>query len=403
MLEFSEHMALIARFYAAAFNRGYAVALWRKPGAANAMAIASTAAQEVDQIRFGETPAGFVLAPFAEQRPSLFLPAHFLCDGVNVHALSGLAPLDLQATITTAPRWHATLDIQEEVLDAAAYARLVADAVAFIRSAQIAKVVVSRTAPVALPPGFDPVQLFAVLCRRYPNALVSLVTVPGVGAWLGASPELLLHAGTSDLSTVALAGTQPRRAGAPLESMQWGEKEKAEQEMVSAYIRSVFADAGAADVVESGPVTVAAGGVVHLETRFSVESNRAQLPSLADDVLAHLHPTSAVCGMPRNEALQFIHAREGYDRGYYSGYLGPVNIDGCSTLFVNLRCMQLRTTGAALYVGAGVTADSDPAAEWQETVLKTATILDALAEIRAVNPKPIETFDLIAEPTFVAV
>ncbi len=348
------------------------------------MALAAESVVETGQVRFADNRPGFVFAPFAEERPSLFLPAHHLLDDTGMHTASNVAPLDLVNAPRTAVRWHTAPDGVDSVLEAAAYERLVADAVTFIRSAQIAKVVVSRTAPVAIPAGFDPVTLFMVLCRRHPNAFASLVTLPGVGAWIGASPELLLQTRGGTLSTVALAGTRPLPTGTPLESIRWGAKEKAEQEMVSAYIRSVFAGAGATDVIESGPATVAAGGMAHLQTRFSLETANSLNPILADSVLARLHPTSAVCGMPRNEALRFIHAREGYDRGFYSGYLGPVNLNGESTLYVNLRCMQVRTHCAALYVGAGITAESDPATEWQETVLKTRTILDALAETHAI-------------------
>ncbi len=92
-----------------------------------------------------------------------------------------------------------------------------------------------------------------------------------------------------------------------------------------------------------------------------------------------MHPTSAVCGMPRQAAIDFLAAEEGYDRGHYCGFLGPVGIGGRSTLYVNLRSAQFIGNDLWLYVGAGVTGESDPAAEWQETVEKTKT-LGALVE-----------------------
>ncbi len=371
-------MQQVERFYAAALARGYAIALWRQPGVLEPLGVASSVAQEIDQVDFSDDRGGFVLAPFSEQRPGLFIPAQYLCDSTAVYTEAGLPPLDLQEGADDANGWHSAPDSPETALDAAAYEALVTDAVSFIRSTQIAKVVVSRTAPVSLPTGFAPIRFFATLCDRYRDAFVSLVTVPGVGAWLGASPELLLSEDDSGISTVALAGTQPLPAHGSLQEVRWGAKERAEQEMVSTYIRSVFVESGAIHVDERGPTTVAAGSVVHLQTRFSFATGEDAVAGLANRVLAKLHPTSAVCGMPRNKALQFIQAREGYDRGFYSGYLGPLNIEGRSTLFVNLRCMQVRTETAALYVGAGITGDSDPIAEWDETELKARTILDAL-------------------------
>jgi isochorismate synthase len=95
-------------------------------------------------------------------------------------------------------------------------------------------------------------------------------------------------------------------------------------------------------------------------------------------MLKLLHPTSAVCGMPLESAREFLRANEGYDRQFYTGYLGPVNVKGESHLFVNLRCMQLFSKKAILYAGAGVTIDSDAEKEWEETEMKLDTLLSAI-------------------------
>ena len=76
--------------------------------------------------------------------------------------------------------------------------------------------------------------------------------------------------------------------------------------------------------------------------------------------------------MPKQKALAFILANEGYDRSFYSGFLGPVHVAGESHLYVNLRCMRLGRDSATLFVGAGITANSDPAAEWRETEMKAS-------------------------------
>jgi isochorismate synthase len=163
-----------------------------------------------------------------------------------------------------------------------------------------------------------------------------------------------------------------------LHATRWSAKEIEEQALVSDYIRDFFHRAGARTVCEAGPRTVAAGNVIHLQTDFSVQLPRLDLMDLANRVLHELHPTSAVCGMPKDKALAFIRQHEGYDRSFYSGYLGPVHIDGQSHLYVNLRCMQLGQGAAYLYAGGGVTADSSPEAEWRETELKAGTLLAVL-------------------------
>lgn len=95
-------------------------------------------------------------------------------------------------------------------------------------------------------------------------------------------------------------------------------------------------------------------------------------------MLELLHPTSAVCGMPKNKTKEFIVAKEQYDRELYSGYLGPVNMNNRTNIFVNLRCMQVQENFAILYAGAGITGDSDPEKEWRETEIKMDTLLQFL-------------------------
>jgi isochorismate synthase len=97
-------------------------------------------------------------------------------------------------------------------------------------------------------------------------------------------------------------------------------------------------------------------------------------------VIRALHPTSAVCGMPLEAALTFLLNNEPYDRRYYTGYLGELNLgtDAQTHLYVNLRCMEIKDQMAHIYVGGGITKDSDPELEWQETVAKSETMLHVL-------------------------
>jgi isochorismate synthase len=220
--------------------------------------------------------------------------------------------------------------------------------------------------------------LFRRLCARYPDAFVSLVAVPQIGTWIGASPELLLADDGASLRTMALAGTQALPADRRLSDVAWSPKEIEEQALVGDYIRDFFRQAGIGSLEETGPHTVAAGNVAHLRTSFRVALPEAPRMALANRVLHELHPTSAVCGMPKDKALAFILQNEGYDRSFYSGFLGPMHVGGQSHLYVNLRCMQLMEHTATLYVGGGVTRESDPDAEWRETELKAETLLAVL-------------------------
>jgi isochorismate synthase len=118
---------------------------------------------------------------------------------------------------------------------------------------------------------------------------------------------------------------------------------------------------------------------MHLKSDFTVDMKATNFPQLGSIMLQLLHPTAAVCGMPLEPALAFLKEHEGYDREFYAGYLGPVNVNNNINLFVNLRCMKLLYRKARLYAGAGVTIDSMPDKEWEETEIKFNTLLNVLA------------------------
>ncbi len=95
-------------------------------------------------------------------------------------------------------------------------------------------------------------------------------------------------------------------------------------------------------------------------------------------MIRRLHPTAAICGLPRQKAFEFIRMYEGYSRQYYTGFLGEVNYPepGSTSLMVNLRCMQLfpKEKKAWVYVGGGITSSSLPEKEWEETQAKSETM-----------------------------
>ena len=180
--------------------------------------------------------------------------------------------------------------------------------------------------------------------------------------------------------TVALAATQPLTAAVTPRTAIWRQKEIEEQALVARYIVNCFKHLRLREYHETGPRTVIAGQLLHLLTDFEVNLRNVPFPNLGTDMLRLLHPTSAVGGMPKAAALHFLRTHEGYDRAYYSGFLGPVNVaaPGVARLYVNLRCLQLRPNEAILYAGTGLTVDSDPEREWQETEMKLQTVATVL-------------------------
>ena len=120
---------------------------------------------------------------------------------------------------------------------------------------------------------------------------------------------------------------------------------------------------------------------MHLRTKVEGELlEKADLKSL----IRALHPTPAVCGLPRNIARDFIIKNENYNRSFYTGFLGELNLKKSNTaiqtsqLYVNLRCMEINHNKALIYVGGGITKDSIPKNEWKETVSKSETMKKVL-------------------------
>lgn len=232
------------------------------------------------------------------------------------------------------------------------------------------KLVLARSADVAHRGALDPCELFARACHAYPEAFVTLFSAPQCGTWLMATPEVLLTRGADRWHTMALAGTM--RYTDPLP--QWSAKNINEQDFVVQYIKSCL-DRFSQDVELTGPYTTRAGHLVHLRTDFSFT-----LPSdgFLGTVLADLHPTPAVCGVPKQDALSFIIDNESIDRSYYSGFSGPVRLDGDTAMYVSLRCMRLMDDRYRLFAGGGILPHSVAESEWDETVAKMQAMLSLI-------------------------
>ncbi|MBF9253736.1 chorismate-binding protein [Pontibacter sp. 172403-2] len=376
----------LADIFNAAIAGHLAVAAWRLPHTEAVHLCLSLQEQlTVGQPDLEESPFGFLFCPFQTTvHQNIFIKAD-----VYFEAATGKLTVAPDAPVTaleqfysllaqpTSAAWHVPAADKAPALQQtnAGYTSAVATAVAAMQAGQMEKVVLSRNTLAPLPDGFSAVDTFAQLQKAYPDAFVALVSVPEVGTWLCASPEILVSVDQEKVfRTTALAGTQPADANALAATAIWRQKEIEEQAMVERYILSCFKRLRLRDYSEVGPRTIIAGNLMHLRTDFKVDLRETDFPTLGSDMLALLHPTSAVCGLPKEPALAFILAHEGYDRSYYSGFLGPVSSAAGTHLYVNLRCMQLLTNQAILYAGAGITAESDPQKEWQETQHKMQTI-----------------------------
>ena len=249
------------------------------------------------------------------------------------------------------------------------FENLVAKGVAAIKNHEFDKVVLSRK--IVLKEEISIIASFQNLIATYPTAFRYLFFHPKVGLWMGATPEQLVKINQNQFETVALAGTQLYA-----ENVIWEAKEIEEQQFVTDYIVSKVKDKVKQYTV-SDAKTVKAGNLVHLKSYISGEMNDS---FNANNLIEALHPTPAVCGLPKENAIDFILKNEGYNRKYYSGFLGEWNKDNQTDLFVNLRCLEVENDVVTIYVGCGITKDSNPEKEYIETENKSMTMRNVLVK-----------------------
>lgn len=242
---------------------------------------------------------------------------------------------------------------------------------AHLKNGDFQKLVLSRSTILPKTSADDPMTLFHRACQLYPRMFVALVYTPQSGMWLTATPETLLSGIDGRWQTMALAGTMPWS-----DEVLWSDKNLQEQRYVATYITRQL-EHFTSDFTEDGPYTARAGHLAHLRSDFRftlLDSARM------GDLLYALHPTPAVCGLPKHKAFSFILRNEHHERTYYSGLMGPLALNGKTHLFVTLRCMQLFADAYKLYAGGGLLCDSKEEQEWQETETKMDTMRRVVVE-----------------------
>jgi len=306
------------------------------------------------------TESGFVFAPFDDANKCILFPLResetYITDIKDI----SLSNVNLKYELTSKSKNKR-----------AAHLELVKKGIEYLEVTGTKKVVLSRKEEFNFE-HFNVLETFKKLLINYTNAMVYLWYHPKVGLWLGATPETLLKVENNTFSTMALAGTQLYSGSL---DVFWPDKEKQEQQFVTDFIiKELSKTSTIMDV--SKPLTVKAGNLVHLCTK--IKGSLSQQFSL-NELIKLLHPTPAVCGLPKAEAKLFILDNEDYDREFYTGFFGELNVNKTSSLFVNLRCMQVLKNQLTLYIGGGITISSDPEMEWEETLAKSEVLLKVLA------------------------
>lgn len=327
--------------------------VYRKPHSSSVRAIFQKNNELYYTASFEEQ--GFVFSAFSDDK-------HILLNS-DVLLQSRYKSTQIQTTTISS-------DDNELVEDKVYHLNLVAKAVSKIKKGTFEKVVVSRRIETSCTT--NPLDLFQQLLDKYTATFCYLWYHPKVGMWMGATPEILLQTNGQRLTTMSLAGTQKY---VPNMTPIWEAKELHEQNIVTEYIADNL-KGKIDDMKVSSAESVRAGNLWHLKSTIEGE-----LKTGIKNIAETLHPTPAVCGLPKNPSKAFIVKHENYPREFYTGYLGELNFGETknqSHLFVNLRCVQLLKNKAYVYVGGGITSESEPEKELNETVIKSRTMLNII-------------------------
>ncbi len=269
---------------------------------------------------------------------------------------------------------QSTSVVEETILfDKGKYTVCFGQTVCLLQEGIFRKVVLARSASMKNPHTLTPEELFWRACQRYPRLFIALVAMPDGSYWLTATPEILLEGTGCEWRTIALAGTmqlQGDELQGEGESVRWSTKNIQEQRYVATYIANCL-KGFSLDYKEEGPRTVRAANLVHLRSDFTF---RLDDSSQVGRLLNELHPTPAVCGLPKEATFRHIIEHEQADRQYYSGFMGPLAINDATHLYVSLRCMHITDSEYRLYAGGGILKDSVLEQEWQETEAKMMTM-----------------------------
>lgn len=338
--------------------------------------LADRAAEALAEAALNDDDAVLVGAfPYAgDHRARLFVPE-------RTHSAGPL----LRGADARAGRLAARVEASRSRPSREGYTTGVADAVAALRDGALHKVVLARAVELEADGLVDVGQLLRNLAASDPRATTFAVDLGSSAdrarAFVGASPELLVRRHGSVVESTPLAGSAPRAADPTDDAAQaaWllaSAKDRVEHAMVVEAIAAALAPICHELEVPDAPELTSTATMWHLTTRIRGRLADPATTSLA--VALALHPTPAICGAPEADARAAIARLEPFDRGFYAGGVGWQGIDGDGEWAVAIRCAEVDGRVARLYAGAGIVADSDPAAELEETAAKAQTMLRAL-------------------------
>lgn len=338
-------------------NKAYV--LYHKPHTeAYTRIVSQTAAQNYYSLEDVPEHGGYIVAPFVVTAECPIL--YFDDTEAQTFPLDCLL-YDTANQLTTKSGILSESDSEQEYID---YKRSFSKIHSTLREGKADKIVLSRSHSVCLRTEPKPEMLFAKACVSNPNCFVALWHSEQCGTWLVATPELLFASDGKQGHTMALAGTLPY----PMNNAEpeWDEKNRREQQLVCDFLLNTLRSS-VTNIRTTATFTLHSANLCHLCTKFSFDIHKENGEKA---LLSKLHPTPAVCGLPREEAFAAISNAENNPRRYYAGYSGLLHPGKDTQLYVSLRCMEYDNAFATLYAGGGIMPESIEENEWEETCRK---------------------------------
>lgn len=372
-MEFREHLKY--SFFDFLIDKNISFALYRLPGIEDIQLVMQTSNQPETFLSLSNlnNRTGFIIAPFqiSEVTPIVLIhpEVKFTGEKAIFDYLYNLSSFDKQVN-----KQHPNNSKPSDATTFEHYQKGYAKFHDALIDATFKKLVLSRTLELPHEEHFSAGLSFQRACKKYPDNFIFLCNSPQSGTWLGCSPEILVSGQNGSWKTDALAGT--KKTAETGNNIIWDDKNRLEQQIVIEYMQEQLLKADIKSTY-SEPKTIRSGNLAHLKSQFTFHIDDS---SKIGNLLNLLHPSPAVCGFPKEKAFDFILENEGYNRKYYSGFLGYLDVNNKTDLFVNLRCMQILEDNLRLFAGGGILPSSELISEWKETEYKLQTILSIIKE-----------------------
>jgi isochorismate synthase len=266
----------------------------------------------------------------------------------------------------------------EQAMSRESWTDLVNNALKSIRSGAFRKLVPVRRTVLTLTQPIDPPTVLSRASAKYRECTRFWIERED-HSFVGASPERLIRVKERDIETDALAGSLPRAPADDLDALiaelRAHKKNKREHREVVDALKAVLLPLTDELTVSDVPLVRSLANLVHLWTPITATLKQKIHPL---QLVALLHPTPAIAGTPKEQAVRWLLANEPVGRGWFSGPVGWFDARGHGAFVVALRSMVLCENRAWLYAGAGVVEGSDPDAEYEETAAKLNAMRTAL-------------------------